>query len=70
MTDRILALTVVLDRPIRDDDAQPILDAIRMIRGVANVTTASIQDSGYYAAKVQVRMEMNRKLLDIVQDET
>lgn len=35
MTDRVFALTVTLSDGIRDDDAQPIIDAIGMIRGVA-----------------------------------
>lgn len=37
MTDRIRTLTVALDHDYRDDDAQAILDAIRMVRGVAAV---------------------------------
>lgn len=34
MSDRINALTVVLERDIRDDDIEPILTSIRLIRGV------------------------------------
>jgi hypothetical protein len=37
MTDRVTAFLVVLDRDIRDDDAQPTLDAIKQIRFVATV---------------------------------
>jgi hypothetical protein len=36
MTDRYNSLTVVLDRDIREDDAEHILNAIRMIKGVGN----------------------------------
>lgn len=37
MTDRHTAYLVTLDEPIREDDAKPVLDAIRQIRGVAAV---------------------------------
>jgi hypothetical protein len=37
MTDRYKGLVVTLDRDYRDDDAQSIIDAIRMIRGVVDV---------------------------------
>ena len=38
MTDRLNALTVSLDRDIRDDDAEVIINAIKAIRGVNGVT--------------------------------
>lgn len=38
MTDRIHSLTVVLEENIRDDDVQPIIDAISMVRCVQKVT--------------------------------
>ena len=37
MTDRHAGYVVVLDKNLREDDAQPILDAIRMIKGVVSV---------------------------------
>jgi hypothetical protein len=37
MTDRIRSATVVFDHDIRIDDAEAILDALRMVRGVASV---------------------------------
>ena len=37
MTDRITAYLVTLDEPIREDDAEPTLAAIRQIKGVASV---------------------------------
>lgn len=37
MSDRINALTVVLDRDIRDDDCEPMILAIQMIKGVLSV---------------------------------
>lgn len=37
MTDRYHALTVVLENNIREDDAQPLIIAIKMLRGVLSV---------------------------------
>ena len=37
MTDRYNAFVVILDRDIRDEDAKPILEAIRMIKCVLSV---------------------------------
>jgi len=37
MTDRFSGLLVVLDHDMRDDDAQPIVDAIKQLRGVVDV---------------------------------
>lgn len=40
MTDRLKGCLVVFDRDLRDDDAQPTIDAIRQLRGVSDVTTS------------------------------
>lgn len=37
MTDRIRTLKVLLDRDYRADDAEPIRNALRMVRGVQRV---------------------------------
>lgn len=37
MTDRFNALIVVLADDLRDDDAQPLIDAISLFRGVVHV---------------------------------
>ncbi|MBU3935808.1 hypothetical protein KJ909_03985 [Patescibacteria group bacterium] len=39
MTDRLKALTVVLQKDLRDDDAEPIIEAIKQLRGVRRVTS-------------------------------
>lgn len=39
MTDRIYALTVLLEEPIRDDDIVTLVQAIKLMRGVLEVTT-------------------------------
>lgn len=37
MTERVQALTVVLEQDIQKDDAEEIIAAIKMLRGVADV---------------------------------
>lgn len=44
MTDRVSGFTVVLDHDIRDDDIEPVLNAIRMVKGVIAVE-AIVADS-------------------------
>lgn len=37
MTDHYSGFLVILEKDIRDDDAQPIIDAIKQLRGVLKV---------------------------------
>ena len=48
MTDRYSSLTVVLERDIRDDDAEPLIAAIRQLRGVLRVVP-KVADAGEVA---------------------
>ena len=50
MTDRHVAYTVTLLEPVRSDDAQRIIDAIAMIKGVAEVVPV-VADPGTYFAR-------------------
>lgn len=54
MTDRVHTITVVLDHDMRDDDVQPLLAAIRQLRGVAAVDTV-VADLTSHFAEVRVR---------------
>lgn len=65
MTDRYNALTVVLDRDIRDDDAECILNAIRMIKGVRSVT-GNVADVESHIAEQRVRHELGQKLMGVL----
>lgn len=64
MTDRIHALTVVLEHDIRDDDVEVIVHAIEMIRGVASVAT-HVTDQEDHSARRRVRSEWRRTLFDV-----
>lgn len=45
MTDRVKALTVLLDSAYRDDDVQHLVNAISMMRGVAKVEPILVDGS-------------------------
>lgn len=69
MTDRYNAFIVVLERDIREDDAEPILNAIKHIRGVLSVKphVADFSDS---IATERVRAELQQKLWDVLRGES
>lgn len=63
MTDRYHALIVVLEEPIRSDDAQPIIDAIRMLRGVIDVVP-QVTDLDHHLAVTKAKYEIAKRLWD------
>lgn len=65
MTDRLNALTVVLDRDVRTDDAAALIAAIGMIKGVASVVphVADLED---HIAHERVRRELGEKLIAVL----
>lgn len=65
MTERYYALTVILEKDYRCDDAEPILNAIKMIKGVQDVKT-HISDPSTWMAEERARMELGKKILEIV----
>lgn len=69
MTDRYNVLTVVLDEPIRDDDCQPIINAIKQIRHVAHVTGKDVDNFDVHAAKAQLQLEWTKKLWALLREE-
>jgi len=65
MTDRYFAITVLLEGDIREDDAQPIIDAIRMIKGVIKVKP-HISNPDLWGAVELAKSELRKKIWDIV----
>lgn len=63
MIDRFNGLYVALDRDIRDDDAKAIIDAIRMVKGVNDVT-GHVVDMDSYVAQQRIKNELWTKLRD------
>jgi len=68
MSERAVALTVVLERDMKDEQCHSIIKAIEMVKGVIKVSTEK-PDSSYYAAKMQVRNEMLQKVVQLFQEE-
>lgn len=65
MTDRLNAIIVVLDRDIREDDAEPILEAIRQLRGVASVT-GNVSDFNTHIAKEIAKNEIKTQIYSLL----
>lgn len=62
MTDRTNSLTVVLADDMRMDDAEPLMNAIRLLRGVIGVK-ARVSNIDGYIAEVQARHEIHDRIL-------
>lgn len=65
MTDRYHTLTVVLDKEIREDDAEGLIQAIGWMRGVLSVT-GKVADLDSHMAVERARRELGEKLWEIL----
>lgn len=61
MTHRIHSFTVALDEDIREEDAEAIANAIRLMRGILSVE-CNVSDLGQFVAEARVRCELGDKL--------
>ena len=61
MTDRHSGYIVVLENNFRDDDAEAILNALRMVKGVLSVEPI-VADPHAYIARERVKKELSEKL--------
>lgn len=66
MTDRVNTLTVILEHPIRDDDVEPLMDAIRSHRGVLDVKLGEVD--GMFGARMQQDAKWVRALIGLTHD--
>lgn len=71
MTDRTISLIVTLEYDMRTDDAQSIVEAIKMIKHVSdvkvNVYSGSDQINAM-AALSNYKHKILRKIIDLIQD--
>lgn len=67
MTDRINAITVVLENDIRDDDAEALLNAIRMIRGVLSVEPHIADSISATVTEMRIRNDLRKQLYQIIE---
>lgn len=65
MTDRFHSLQVILEKDVRSDDAEATMNAIRRIRGVAEVT-GIVADMDSNMAQVRARLELGQKLIEVI----
>lgn len=66
MTDRVNALTVVLEADIRIDDAEAgIIAAIKQLRGVISVRP-KVANTDSYIAREQASRELRMKLWEVL----
>lgn len=69
MTDRYNAFVVILEKDIRDDDAEQIINAIKMVKGVLDVTP-HIADPRDAIATTRAKQEiMERIVKNIIEDQ-
>lgn len=68
MTNRLKGCTVVFDSSIREDDAQPIIDAILMLKGVREVTT-SVDNADDWMNRTRVKLELFEKIAGLLRTE-
>lgn len=67
MTDHIKGLTVVFEEDLRKDDAQVIIDAIELIRGVVSVTGVKVVPSDYFQ-RTRIKHEMAQRMWDFLKE--
>ena len=67
MTDRIRTVTVILDEDYREDDVESILQAIRMVKGVVQVTMGPAVDANDYIVREKIRREVINHLITEVE---
>jgi hypothetical protein len=68
MTDRLYGCVVAFERDIREDDAEPLLAAIRMLRGVLSVTP-HVADHAAWMAEERAHYRMRQVLIDALNKE-
>jgi hypothetical protein len=61
VTDRLQGVWVAFERDIREDDAEPLIEAIKQLRGVLSVE-ANVSDYEDWFARQRVRRELTDRL--------
>lgn len=67
MTDRVKGFVVTLEHDVRIDDIEPMMQAIRYMRGVANVQP-SIVDSSDWINQQRIKSELRDKMYQFIKD--
>jgi len=67
MTDRINALVVVLEKDIRDDDIECLINAIKCFRNVLSIKK-NVRDSSDYVHESRLKNKMINALYKIIDE--
>lgn len=68
MTDRIHSITLVLDENVRVDDAEYLLNACRMLKGVISAD-GNIAEFDSHMAETRARMDMLSRVCETIKAE-
>jgi len=66
MTDRVCALTVILDHDMRTDDADDLVRAIRQLKNVANVVPEISEPFAEATARTRLALELQEQFRGII----
>jgi len=67
MTDRLKGVVVTFDKDYRDDDAEVILNAIRMIKGVLSVEPAT-KDYNDLMNRSRIAIQLKSKVITAISE--
>ena len=67
MTDRIKGYIVTLEQDIREDDAEHITNAIRMISGVLSVA-AIVGETGDHIIRERLKRKLMNQIMDVAEN--
>lgn len=66
MTDRHMGYVVVLDKDIHEDDAEHVINALRMVKGVCEVTSVVNDVSVAMLAEMRLRVQLRERVVNAV----
>ena len=67
MSDRYNSLVVILEKDLKDEDAEPLMEAIKQFRGVLSVRP-NVSDINSLMAEKRVRQELGEKLWRVLHE--
>lgn len=65
MTDRFNTLTVVLEKDMRDDEAEALVAAIHQLKGVISVS-GNVTQPGLYVAQERAKFELRNQIISVL----
>ncbi len=68
MSEKINGVFVTLEHDLKDEQAEYLLNAIRMIKGVIKVEPNRVDHGEAYVAEVRVRSELSTKLFEVLRE--